>query len=125
MIQKTSTSSPSHGEPGTGRRCGYSWLPARSSISNTANRNALTALVRSIDLSVDARKPLTDAQIATIAAWRTDRDDATTRVFREEARRLARAVLEQTEVLRENHRQLGQLTEALAPGLQAVPGSEP
>ncbi|WP_217585107.1 IS110 family transposase [Microbacterium sp. GbtcB4] len=99
-------------------------LAARALVDQqrTANRNALTALVRSIDLSVDARKPLTDAQIATIAAWRTNRDDATTRVFREEARRLARAVLEQTEVLRENHRQLEQLTEALAPGLQAVPG---
>lgn len=99
-------------------------LAARALVDQqrTVNRNALTALVRSIDLSVDARKPLTDAQMATIAAWRTNRDDATTRVFREEARRLARAVLEQTEVLRENHRQLGQLTEALAPGLQAVPG---
>lgn len=99
-------------------------LAARALIDQqrTANRNALTALVRSIELSVDARKPLTDAQIVMIASWRTSRDDAVTRVFREEARRLARAVLEQTEVLRENHRQLGLLTEALAPGLQSVPG---
>jgi hypothetical protein len=29
----------------------------------TANRNALTALPRSVDVSIDARKPLTEAQI--------------------------------------------------------------
>jgi transposase len=99
-------------------------LAARSLMDQqrTANRNALTALLRSTDLSVDARRPLTDAQIAVIAGWRTGRDDAPVRVFREEARRLARTVLDQTELLRINHRQLAQLTEALAPGLQSIPG---
>lgn len=99
-------------------------LAARSPMDQqrTANRNALTALLRSTDLSVDARKPLTDTQIAAIAGWRTGRDDATTRVFREEARRLAKTVVDQTRLLQDNHRQLAQLTEALAPGLQTVPG---
>lgn len=37
--------------------------------------NALTALVRSVDLGVDARKALTSAQITTIAGWRTRDED--------------------------------------------------
>ncbi len=50
-------------------------LASRSIIDQqrTANRNALTALLRSVDLDVDARKPLTDAQIRVIAAWRIGR----------------------------------------------------
>ena len=99
-------------------------LAARSLLDQqrTANRNALTALLRSTNLAVDARKPLTDTQVAAIAGWRTGRDDATTRVFREEARRLAKTVVEQTRLLQDNHRHLAQLTEALAPGLQTIPG---
>ena len=104
-------------------------LAARSIIDQqrTANRNALTALLRGVDLGVDARKPLTDTQIRAIAAWRTARaarSDALV-IARREARRLAASVLEQTELLKANHRQLGQLTEQLAPGLQDVPGLGP
>lgn len=93
----------------------------------TANRNALTALLRSVDLSVDARKPLTDAQIRAIAAWRTSPTASVDAVAiaRREARRLAVTVLEQTELLKTNYRQLRQLTEQLAPGLQDVPGLGP
>jgi transposase len=93
----------------------------------TANRNALTALLRGIDLGVDARKPLTDAQVRAIAAWHTGRTasaDALV-IARREARRLAVTVLEQTELLKDNHRQLHRLTEQLAPGLQDVPGLGP
>lgn len=102
-------------------------LTARSLIDQqrTANRNALTALIRTVDLGVDARKPLTDAQVATIAAWRTGRDHHSARVTRSEAKRLATAVLKQTAQLRENHRQLAALTEQLAPGLQDLPGVGP
>ncbi|MGU3587225.1 transposase [Rhodococcus sp. C26F] len=99
-------------------------LAARSLMDQqrTANRNALTALFRSTDLSVDARPPLANARIAVIAGWRTSRDEPPVRVFREEARRLARTVLDPTELLRINHHRLAQLTEALAPGLQSIPG---
>lgn len=104
-------------------------LASRSIIDQqrTANRNALTAMLRSIDLGVDARKPLTDTQVRGIAAWRTDRtasSDASA-IARREARRLAAAVLEQSELLKVNHRELHQLTEQLAPGLQDVPGLGP
>ncbi|WP_328520568.1 IS110 family transposase [Kribbella sp. NBC_00359] len=104
-------------------------LSARSIIDQqrTANRNALTALVRTNNLGIDARHPLTDAQVRTIAAWRlrpNQTTDAAT-VARAEARRLAQAVLEQTTLLADNHRQLRELTDKIAPGLQDVRGVGP
>lgn len=105
-------------------------LASRSILERqrTANRNALTALVRCVDLGVDARRPLTDHQVRTIAAWRTASTEPSAdgiHTARREARRLARAVLEQTDVLKDNHRELQQLTEKLAPGLQDVRGVGP
>lgn len=79
-------------------------------------------------LSAAASPPVTDAQIRTIAAWRTGRVDAPTTssaVIRSEARRLALAVLEQTKLLQDNHRQLQHLAEELAPGLQNKAGVGP
>lgn len=115
----------------SGRRAALRVLLASRSIidqQRTANRNALTALLRSIDLGVDARKPLTEAQIRTVAAWRTSRASATTdalMVARREARRLALAVIEQGALLKQNHGMLRQLAEALAPGIQDEPGIGP
>jgi transposase len=105
-------------------------LASRSIIDQqrTANRNALTALLRTIDLDVDARNPLTDAQVRAIAVWRPGRRAAVTdplTVARREARRLAVAVLEQSTLLKQNHRELHQLANALAPGLQDQPGIGP
>jgi transposase len=103
-------------------------LASRSILERqrTANRNALTALLRCIDLGIDARRPLTDRQ--SIASWRTNGAHPSADglvISRREARRLARAVLEQTETLKTNHRQLQQLTEELAPGLQDIAGVGP
>ena len=54
----------------------------------TAERNALTAIVRSFALGVDARKPLGDSQVQDIASWRRRAaDDAATATIRGEARR--------------------------------------
>lgn len=41
----------------------------------TANRNALNALVRQIDLGLDARHALSDEQIGEIISWRTRQTD--------------------------------------------------
>lgn len=38
-------------------------------VERTAKVNALTALLRSVDLGLDARKPLTDTQITEISHW--------------------------------------------------------
>lgn len=37
----------------------------------TATINALTALLRVVDLGIDARKPLTAKQVSEVARWRT------------------------------------------------------
>ncbi|WP_330256247.1 IS110 family transposase [Nocardia sp. NBC_00565] len=91
----------------------------------TADRNALTALLRTIDLGVDVRRPVTDAQIAAIAAWRTTGDGSLQRIARAEAQRLARSIIDHTKQLRGNHTMLGQLAEKTSPGLQSVPGIGP
>jgi transposase len=55
----------------------------------TKTINSLTALVRSVDLGVDARKALTSAQTITIAGWRARDEDPATAPCRREAIRLA------------------------------------
>ncbi len=104
-------------------------LAARSLMDQqrTANRNALNALVRTTDLDVDARRPLTNAQIREIAAWRIGRQEALTPlgIVRQEARRLAQTVIEQTGLLAQNNRQLEELANATAPGLQNHQGIGP
>lgn len=105
-------------------------LASRSLIDNqrTANRNALNALVRTVELGVDARKPLSDGQIRTIATWRIRRNVQSpngAEAIRSEARRLATTIEAQTKLLKDNHRDLGELAEKLAPALQDVPGVGP
>ena len=58
----------------------------------TAYINALTALLRAVDLGNDARKPLTTAQISEVGAWRTRTEKLATSVARAEARRLAKRI---------------------------------
>ncbi len=58
----------------------------------TRTINTLTALVRTVDLGVDARRALTARQITTIAGWRDRDEDTTTATCRREAVRLARRV---------------------------------
>ena len=103
-------------------------LVARRAIDTrrTADRNALTALIRTYGLDVDARKALTDAQVRTIASWRQrPGEDAATATIRGEARRLAKAVLNATNELAENRRTLARHVSDLMPGLLDVPGVGP
>jgi transposase len=69
---------------------------ARDQMSGERTRavNALTALLRTNDLGVDARRALSHKKIATIAAWRTPSSSMTTirAVSRAEAVRLARRI---------------------------------
>ncbi len=53
--------------------------------------NALTSLVRTVDLGIDARKPLTVRQITAIAGWRSRDEDVTAATCRQETVRLAPA----------------------------------
>lgn len=103
-------------------------LTARRSIdqARSADRNALNALVRTIDVGVDARKPLTDAQLRAIGAWRTrSSDDVEIATARAEAQRLARSVLNANDQLVENFKLLSTHVRELAPHLLDKPGIGP
>jgi transposase len=60
----------------------------------TATVNALTALLRVVDLGVDARKPLTTRQVTEVARWRTRVEDLALATARAEAVRLAKRVVD-------------------------------
>lgn len=67
-------------------------VTAREQMSGerTADVNALTGLLRAVDLGIDARKPLTLTQTRAIARWRTrHQEDLATTTARSEAIRLA------------------------------------
>ena len=103
-------------------------LTARRSMNSqrTADRNALTALVRTIDLGIDARRPLTDTQVALIAGWRIrPSDDVEQATARAEATRLARNVLTLSDRLEENMASLQRHVQELTPTLMDAPGVGP
>src|SRR5690625_1130789 len=60
------------------------------STERTANANALTALLRTADLGLDARRPLTSGQIVEVATWRTRSETLALSTARAEACRLDR-----------------------------------
>ncbi|WP_460633570.1 transposase [Leifsonia lichenia] len=87
-------------------------------------------MLRSFDLGIDVRKPLTDTQVKEITGWRQRaNDDAATATIRQEARRLAVSVQALSAQLVENQAALAAHVHELAPGLQqllgvgAVPGA--
>jgi hypothetical protein len=75
--------------------------------------NPLTALLRTIDLGIDARRALTTTTIITVAPWRTRGDNATLAVCRAGATRLARRI----RAFDANHAALHQAVAAQAPHL--------
>jgi hypothetical protein len=84
--------------------------------------NALLALVRTIDLGIDARVPLTAGQISTIAAWRDRDEDATTATCRHEAVRLARRIRTLDADLASNRSDITELIEQDTPQLLELTG---
>ncbi len=101
---------------------------ARDQMTGERTRaiNRLTALVRTIDLGVDARRALTAAQIRTIAAWRARRnEDVATATARGEAIRLATQIRSLDAQLRQNQASIQRLADALAPQLQDMVGVGP
>jgi transposase len=84
--------------------------------------NALLALVRTIDLGIDARTPLTAGQISTIAAWRDRDEDATTATCRHEAVRLARRIRTLDADLASNRSDITELIEQDTPQLLELTG---
>ena len=78
----------------------------------TRSINALTALVRSVDLELSARRPLSKSQIATIARWRGRSEDLGLATARAESIRLARRILLAEEELIRNREELAALVAA-------------
>jgi transposase len=76
------------------------------STERTSCVNALTALLRAVDLGTDARKPLTNTQISEVAAWRTRAEDLAPSVARAEAIRLAKRIGVLDHELADNQTQL-------------------
>jgi transposase len=98
-------------------------LVARQAMDSrrTAERNALTALLRSFDLGIDVRKPLTDVQVREVAGWRQRvADDTAMMTIRQEARLLAVSVQALTLQLADNQAALAGHVQQLAPGLQQL-----
>jgi transposase len=92
----------------------------------SADRLALTAITRTTELGVDGREALTDPQIRAIAVWRArTRDSRADRVARDEARRLARAVMAFTTELETNRAALSEIVHDMAPGLMDLQGLGP
>lgn len=84
--------------------------------------NALTALVRSHDLGMDARRALTAPQIATIAGWRRRDESLGAATARAEAVRLAKRILVLDDELADNRDQITHLVTTHAPELLELSG---
>lgn len=78
----------------------------------TRSINALTALLRTVDLGIDARASLAKAQFAMIASWRTRQEDLATATARREAIRLARRVTACDDELAANRNEITTLVAA-------------
>jgi transposase len=71
-------------------------------VERTANVNALIALLRVVDLGIDARKPLTSKQVREVFRWRTREEDLGAATARAEAVRLAKRAVDLAEDLETN-----------------------
>lgn len=89
----------------------------RMATESTRSVNALTALLRGIDLGIDARRKLTTTQIGQVARWRTRSEAPATAIARAEAVRLATRIEQLHHELLANKRQLRQIVAAHAPVL--------
>lgn len=100
---------------------------AREQMSTERTRtvNALTALVRTIDLGVDARKPLSRSQITTIAGWRSRDETPSIAVCRGEAIRLAKRIHALDGELIDNRVALAAATTEQGPELLGLRGVGP
>lgn len=84
--------------------------------------NALTALVRSHPLGMDARKALSRSQIHSIAAWRARGEPLAVATARSQAVALAKRIEELQEQLATNRARITELVQEHAGGLLGLPG---
>lgn len=102
----------------TGRRA--------KTTERSATSNALTALLRTHDLGIDARTAPTMATIRTIASWRARHSDTAWKAtIRAEATGLAKAILRKDAELALNEKGLIKHVANIAPWLLELPGTGP
>jgi hypothetical protein len=91
-------------------------------VEKTMNINALTALLRTNELGIDARQPLTMAQIGVASRWQHRVEPLAIATARDEAVRLARRIRELQQALTSNQARLTELITAgpAAPLLEEV-----
>ena len=103
-------------------------VTAREHMATERTRaiNALVALVRAAVLDIDARRPLSNRQMAEIARWRTRDEDLATATARAEAVRLATRVVDLDDELAANQRHMTDLVrQSRAAALLDKPGIGP
>ena len=84
--------------------------------------NALTALLRTVDLGVDTRKALVHSQFKVIAGWRERKEDPVVRTCRQEVIRLAKRIVALDGKLVDNRKALDVAVADTAPELCELPG---
>ncbi|MFJ9752977.1 IS110 family RNA-guided transposase [Streptomyces chartreusis] len=89
-------------------------LTARDGLTGERTRavNALTALVRTSDLGIDARRSLGAKKVGEIARWRPREEDLAIATARTEAVRLAKRILVLDAEITDNMNQIGELVDA-------------
>ncbi|MEU7965622.1 IS110 family transposase [Streptomyces sp. NPDC049097] len=89
-------------------------LTARDELTGERTRavNALTALVRTADLGIDARRSLGAKKVGEMARWRPREEDLATATARTEAVRLARRILVLDAEITDNTNRIGELVDA-------------
>lgn len=102
-------------------------LVARQAMTRerTASINTLLALLRTIDLGIDARRALSAQRVRVVAAWRWRAEAMPERIGRAEAVRLAKRVLELDGLLEQNLVELANLAQRAAPELLSMLGVGP
>ncbi len=90
-----------------------------------ATVNQLTALLRSHNLSEDARTKLKTSQIHRIASWRSRNESLVARTARAEAVRLARKICDLDAEIKTSEQQIHTLVNQAAPELLELPGVGP
>lgn len=112
-------------DPASGSRVALRVLVvARDQMTAERTRviNTLTALLRTVDLGLEARTSLTNAQVSTIAGWREREENLARRTCRAEAVRLARRAKTLSADLATNRDGITALVTDTAPELLEVTG---
>lgn len=78
----------------------------------TATINALIALLRIVDLGIDARRALTNTQLVTVSRWRARDEELGVATSRSEAIRLAKRMVELDAQLATNSSRMTELVKA-------------